>query len=238
MTNAHHPTECTKSRHVKEEDSATGFLLRKKLGLLPQVVFIVVVLKLDALNCSEPVDSKCRPQQMKQHNRENTGRVCSIHTKCHPLPVGEDSWAGRMALSQLPHLANPQAPAPARARGNRQRDQPSISSVHDTVTSPLPWPCPSLPEAPAEKEPPGLGRAAARGASTGQAGLLPAAGLAATGAPCKVYTGSQALRPHLILLLLLQNPRVALHSPKCRRKAAHTPPLLPFPLLLVAGRAG
>lgn len=56
MTNAHPATECTKSRQVKEEDSPTGFLL--KLVSLLQVVFIAAVLKLDALNCSEPVYSK------------------------------------------------------------------------------------------------------------------------------------------------------------------------------------
>lgn len=58
MTNAHHATESTKSRQVKEEDSPTGFIL--ELVSLPQVVFIVVVLKLDALNFSEPADSKCK----------------------------------------------------------------------------------------------------------------------------------------------------------------------------------
>lgn len=69
MTNAHHATECTKSRQVKEEDSPTVFLL--KLVSLPQVVFIVV-LQLDALNCSEPVDSKRRPQQMKQKEHKES----------------------------------------------------------------------------------------------------------------------------------------------------------------------
>lgn len=141
-----------------------------------------------------------------------------------------------MAPYQLPHLENPQPPAPGRACGNWQRDQPSTSSVRDTATSPLWQPCPSLPEAPAEDEPAGWMQAAAHAASTGQAGLLSAPGVTATRVPCKaVQEQPSAPSPPDSSSSAPQNLRVALQSspsPKCSRQAALPVSPQPHSLLL------
>lgn len=146
-----------------------------------------------------------------------------------PAVCGRRQLGRQDGPGPAPHLKNPQPPAPV----GIGRDQASTSSVSDTVMSPLP--CPSLPEAPAEKEPPGLDKLQPMQPAQGRLAAL-CSGVTATECRAGLSRSCQGLHPHSTLVPL-QKLCVALQSPKRRRKAAHTP-LLPFPFLLTAGRAG
>lgn len=156
-----------------------------------------------------------------------------------------------MAPYQLPCLQNPQPPAPESGCGNGQRDQPGISSTHDKADIlSLRWPCPSLPEASAENKPPGWRQAAAHAVGAGQAPAALRSRRTDAGVACKsTQEQPNATSPLDSSSSATQNPSVALQSgpgPKRRRKVSlpvnsqpRSPsPLLPFPFLRAAGRAG
>lgn len=117
-------------------------------------------------------------------------------------------------------------------------------------TSSLRWPCPSLPKASAENNPPGRRQAAAHAVGAGQAPAALCSRRTVAGVACKPIQDQQnATSPLDPSSSATQNPSVASQSgpaPKCRRKVSlpmdshpRSPsPLLPFPFLLAAGRAG
>lgn len=112
------------------------------------------------------------------------------------------------------------------------------------------WPCPSLPEASAENKPKGWRQAAAHAVGAGQAPAALRSGKTATRMTCKpVQKQPNAASPLGSSSSATQNRSVALQSHpgvKRRRKASlpvnsqrRSPsPLLAFPFLLAAGRAG
>ena len=176
-------------------------------------------------------------------------KVHSLHSRCHPLPVRDNSRAGGMAPYQLPCLENPQPPAPAAVGIGTEISPASAQRVTKRTSSPR-WPCPSLPEASAVNKPPGWRQAAAHAVGAGEAPAAFCSARTDAGVACKpIQEQPNAPSPLHFSSSATQNPSVALqsgHGPKCRRKVSlpvnslpRSPsPLLPLPFLLAAGRAG